>query len=156
MQKEKIDLDFDYAEFQIIKEPWNLYRLEDGALLKLKLVLIKVVREKQTDDKGNPILSFNHQNIVGVLSPPELRGQPSPEGKQPQIKQKDINFKPEKDEEWNEYQLEDGTVLKGKNVIVMVNKTDKFDSHGEPIYTVETQTIFKIIPKFNQVSVKKH
>ena len=50
----------------------------------------------------------------------------------------------ESDEKWNTYTLEDGTVLKVKQVVVQAAKSiDKPipGSNGEPLYHVKTQTL---------------
>ena len=57
----------------------------------------------------------------------------------------------ESDEKWNTYTLEDGTVLKVKQVVVQAGKSiDKPipGSNGEPLYHVKTQTLVTtIVPK---------
>lgn len=50
----------------------------------------------------------------------------------------------ESDEKWNTYTLEDGTVLKVKQVVVQAGRSiDKPipGSNGEPLYHVKTQTL---------------
>lgn len=50
----------------------------------------------------------------------------------------------ESDEKWNTYTLEDGTVLKVKQVVVQAGRSiDKPipESNGEPLYHVKTQTL---------------
>ena len=51
-----------------------------------------------------------------------------------------VSFKAIK-EEWSEYKLQDGTLLKVKPVVVDVIKTDKKDPYGFPIYIVKTATV---------------
>ena len=50
----------------------------------------------------------------------------------------------ESDEKWNTYTLEDGTVLKVKQVVIQAGRSiDKPipGSNGEPLYHVKTQTL---------------
>lgn len=48
-------------------------------------------------------------------------------------------------EYWNEYLVEDGTVIKIKLVAMNVYRIDDaYDPHGDPIYTVESQTIVTV------------
>ena len=50
----------------------------------------------------------------------------------------------ESDEKWNTYTLEDGTVLKVKQVVVQAAKSIDRPipgSNGEPLYHVKTQTL---------------
>lgn len=41
MSVEAADLDFD-----VLREPWNVYQLEEGPILRVKYVLTRVVRQK--------------------------------------------------------------------------------------------------------------
>ena len=135
------NLDFDYVDFDTVGEPWNLYKLENESLIKFKLVLVKVMPIK--NDPKN--YSLNTANVVGVESPSELRGTPTPsptKGTYNDFEKKDLNFIVAK-ESWNEYELKDGTTLKIKPAITAINKTKSFDSHGEPIYVVHSQVLVK-------------
>ena len=135
------NLDFDYVDFETVGEPWNLYKLENGSLIKFKLVLVKVIPNK--NDPKN--YSLNTANVVGVESPRELRGAPTlppTEGTYSDFEKKDLNFEVIK-ESWNEYKLKDGNTLKIKPAITVINKTKSFDSHGEPIYVVHSQVLVK-------------
>lgn len=141
----------EYIDFDVIKEDWNLYKIEDGTILKLKLVFIKVIREG-VDSVGNPIYSINSQNVVGIIPPKELMGPPSNRSYTPQeiadsIVKEDLKFEVIR-EDWNEYKLKDGTTLYIKPVVTMVSRTSLFDRRGEPIYNVQSQIIIKErIPK---------
>lgn len=135
------NLDFDYVDFETVGEPWNLYKLENGSLIKFKLVLVKVIPNK--NDPKN--YSVNTANVVGVESPRELRGAPTlplAKGTYDDFEKKDLNFKVIK-ESWNEYKLKDSNTLKIKPAITAINKTKSFDSHGEPIYVVHSQVLVK-------------
>ena len=134
---------FDYIDFEMVEEPWNLYKLEDGSLIKFKLVLIKVVPSK-TDPEN---YSFNTANVVGVQSPVELRGDPTlppTKGTYNDFEKKDLDFEVIK-ESWNEYKLKGGIIVKIKPAITAINKTKSFDRYGEPIYVVHSQPLIKPI-----------
>ena len=54
----------------------------------------------------------------------------------------------ESDEKWNTYTLEDGTVLKVKQVVIQAGRSiDKPipGSNGEPLYHVKTQTLVTVV-----------
>ena len=141
--KKNLDLDFDYIDFETVGlgEPWNLYKLENGSLIKFKLVLVKVIPNK--NDPKN--YSLNTANVVGVESPRELRGAqtlPPAKGTYDDFEKKDLNFEVIK-ESWNEYELKDGSILKIKPAITAIDKTTSFDSHGEPAYVVHSQVLVK-------------
>lgn len=49
----------------------------------------------------------------------------------------------EKKERWNEYLLDDGTILKMKLIVTKVVKTEEFNKQNEPIYSVQSQNIIR-------------
>lgn len=56
----------------------------------------------------------------------------------------DIDFKTIK-EEWNEYQVNDGTIIRMKVVVTNIVKlTDKYDKEGNPIYLVKSSNVLSI------------
>ncbi len=59
-------------DFEPLREQWNEYRLSDGTLLRMKLVIAKVLRLDKRNEAGEPIYVINSQNVVSVSVPPEL------------------------------------------------------------------------------------
>ncbi|AGK60409.1 hypothetical protein Asulf_00380 [Archaeoglobus sulfaticallidus PM70-1] len=59
------------------------------------------------------------------------------------VSAKKMNFKPVR-EEWNEYELEDGSKLYVKLVLVDVVRLDDFSPIGEPIYQIVSQNLVKV------------
>ena len=67
-------VDVDFSEEQ---ETWNIYRLNDGTIMKVKLVLRGVKRLKRYSPDGNPIYIIQTQNVVRTLDiPKELKAKP--------------------------------------------------------------------------------
>jgi len=66
-------VDFESADQ---REKWNVYSLEDGSELRVKLEITKVSRSKFFDATGDPIYFVDSENIVTVKSPPNLRSKP--------------------------------------------------------------------------------
>ncbi len=56
---------------------------------------------------------------------------------------KKLNFRTSK-EEWNEYELEDGTKLYVKLVLIDVVRLDEFSQLGEPVYNILSQNLVKV------------
>ena len=51
-------------------EKWNEYLLEDGTVLKMKLILKKIMRvENEFDSEGNPVYVMQTTNVTSVTSP---------------------------------------------------------------------------------------
>ena len=57
---------------------------------------------------------------------------------------KDIDFK-EKQEDWNIYELGDGTILKIKLVLTGVKRLKKWKPDGTPIYLVNSTNIVRTL-----------
>ncbi|MFC1770051.1 hypothetical protein ACFLZI_03255 [Nitrospirota bacterium] len=56
------------------QENWNTYLLEDGTVLKLKVVATEVARvEGHFDQEGNPLYMVKSTNVVTVDPPDELK-----------------------------------------------------------------------------------
>ena len=55
-------------------ERWNEYLLDDGTVLKAKLVLTNVFRvDGQYDPEGNPVYVIQSTNVLSVNAPEGLR-----------------------------------------------------------------------------------
>ena len=70
------------VDFEAVAEPWVTYKLSDGAILKVKIVVTGVVRlEGEHDHVGNPIYSVASTNVIRVTNAPkDLKGAPSVPG----------------------------------------------------------------------------
>jgi len=140
-----------FLEFEVEEEPWNIYDLRDGTRLKTKFILVTVLQEPAS--KGFS-LGFTSKVVVGAMPPQELMGKPSEPstGKELEssVVEEDIEFTTVR-EGWNRYKLENGIVLKIKNVLVQVSRTNRYDSKGVPIYIVNSGAIVKMkVPKASE------
>ncbi len=60
--------------YQTGAEYWNEYLVDDGSLLRVKLVATEVLRlDGRYDAEGNPIYILNSANIMTVEAPEELK-----------------------------------------------------------------------------------
>jgi hypothetical protein len=50
-----------------------------------------------------------------------------------------VNFKVISPEQWYEYQLQDGTILRVKTILATVIRLPEFNPDGDPIYVINTQ-----------------
>ena len=58
------------VEVNHASEKWNEYLLEDGTVLKMKLILKKILRvENEVDAEGNPVYVMQTTNVTSVTSP---------------------------------------------------------------------------------------
>jgi len=71
-------------KFKTIREDWNIYELEDGTILRAKLVASKISRgiDPETgdifylEDRGEPLYNIRHTVIVVAEVPKELMKEP--------------------------------------------------------------------------------
>ncbi len=141
---EVIEMDFD-----VLSEPWNVYQLEEGPILKIKYVLTRVL--KRREDGGRYSYAFKGQNVLAFSHvPPKLKGEPSREFYSPMELQASIVNESVRyttiAEEWNEYLAEDGTSIRVKLTVVKVSRTNKKDMDGDPIYLVQTSLLPQVQP----------
>jgi hypothetical protein len=55
-------------------EKWNDYLLEDGTVLKMKLILKKVLRvDNEYDGEGNPVYVMQSTNVSTITAPKNLK-----------------------------------------------------------------------------------
>ena len=60
--------------FQEGGEHWNEYLVDDGTLVRIKLIAKEVLRlDGQYDSEGNPIYLISSTNVTHVAAPDELR-----------------------------------------------------------------------------------
>lgn len=158
---------FEEVNFEIEKEIWNVYELEDGkhrVTLRMRAILTKLLRPRFIEPEipfiGVPKDAFgvpqgarkdefqmSFQNIVVVSScPSELMGQPTPPPIDlSKVPTEEVSFIPFF-EDWNVYKIADGELkLKIKLVVSSVNKAKGvYDQFGYPIYLV--QSTYAIVP----------
>lgn len=152
---------YEDVSFEIEKEVWNVYELDDRSIIKMRCILVKLLKSlKPTMISPQPdvpqkamALKFQSvfQNMVTVTkSPPELMGKPTrPLTPQELVKLKkiEVGYTPYL-EGWNIYRLPDGNKLKVKLVVSSVYRILKrFDPFGYPLYYVNSTNAIAPVPK---------
>lgn len=73
------EVDGTFVEVNSSNERWNEYLLEDGTVLKMKLILKKVMKiDGQYDPEGNPVYVMQSTNVSAINSPSHLRRPKNP------------------------------------------------------------------------------
>ena len=132
-------------DFKVKNEDWSIFQLADGTTIKSKLVLINVfARRSGKGFEG----TLQLQNVLGAFSPEELRGKPSePYAREElgkSIVKDDVDVAKVVHQPWNEYELDNGMVVKIKNVPVNIARTSKYDREGMPVYLVDAHAVAKV------------
>lgn len=132
-------------DFEVVKEPWNKYQIQDNSILKTRTILKKV--ERLTD--GDKI-SFNidAQTITVIYADSPLKGIANPEPVSKQELEKTID-KPDMrydtlEQDFNEYDLDDGTKMKIFTHVSSITRTTSRDKSGDPIYMVQSSSSLEI------------
>jgi len=61
-------------EFKSIKEDWNEYQINDGTIVRLKVVVTNVARiTDKYDNDGNPIYVVKSSNVLSISAPEKLK-----------------------------------------------------------------------------------
>jgi hypothetical protein len=56
-------------DFKVIKEDWNRYELEDGSIIKVKLIASNFVKlNNEFDEDGNPLYVLKSSNVM-IIEP---------------------------------------------------------------------------------------
>lgn len=59
--------------FKGLKEEWNEYQAEDGALLRLKVVVSEIFRLDEFDQDNKPIYVIKSSNVLSSSVPEHLK-----------------------------------------------------------------------------------
>jgi len=61
-------------EINQASEYWNQYLLEDGSIVKIKLVATKILRlDNEYDAEGSPVYFVQSTNVLSVNAPDSLK-----------------------------------------------------------------------------------
>ena len=136
-------------EFDIIREVWSSYDLEDGTLLRCRSILLKVMGPKNLPPKGAEFpLGFSFHQINTVTAPPSLRGTPNPTPvplpELQRLPSEEVDVATEH-EAWNLYRIRRIPQVRGlktKVVVTTVLKVPKqYDQEGNPQYIVNSTVL---------------
>ena len=67
--------------FTAKQEPWAIYELEDGSMVRIRIMLVKAIEHRGPDGKmafgpnGEPMIEFKMQQIMDVDWSPEITAQ---------------------------------------------------------------------------------
>ena len=127
-------------DFTVLREDWCRYDLSDGAILKVKVVLTKVYKNQgRLMCEIHPIYVIL-TNEIGV---PDSKTYSVEDLRSAIISH--IGFTTII-QDWNEYEVDDGTTIKIQPLVLKIIKTSKFDSKGFPKYICDIQGNMKMDP----------
>ncbi|NWG09147.1 MAG: hypothetical protein HXX80_02345 [Nitrososphaerales archaeon] len=132
-------------DFAVIKEDFSRYLIHDGAILKVKIVVKKILRTAELTAQGYPAgTSIDSVNAVAAIVPQALKREPSKEPWDPRRDVgEEVKFEPQ-EEKWQEYMTTEGYRILIKPVLTKVFRYNKYNDYGEPIYSAVIQSITNI------------
>lgn len=132
-------------DFVVMSEDFSRYLLQDGTILKVKIVVRKIFRAAEITPQGYPVsIGIDSINAIAAIVPPGLKGPPSRERFDPtKDVGEEIKFEP-MEEKWQTYMTPEGYRIMVKPVLTKVIKYNKFNQFGEPIYSAVIQSITNI------------
>ena len=140
-------IDFEEMEFTIENEEWNEYELKDGAKVRGRIILNKIIR----DPYNQNTFSFDvAKPIWTVFAPMALRGESNWDGLKKDSSKFEVHVN-KNHEPWNVYRIvKTDQKVKVKLTATEVNRwADKYDVKGLPVYDIPTKVTFDISQKKN-------
>lgn len=136
----------EYVEvpFEVVKEEWNTYLMEDGSIIRGRAVLLRIrLQPDSTQNRFHTALDV--QNILVVSAPPNLRGkatEPPTADEMLYPARYGVAVKVLKGEErYNVYRvLPRGPVFKTKLIAsdTAFRLAGRYDRDGQPVYVLQT------------------
>jgi len=134
------------ADFAVLREDYTRYLVEDGSVLRVKVVVRKILKTPVNSPQGYPLqMGLDSINVVSAQVPDRLKRKPSSE--QVDVARevgKEMKFELMGEQRDQEYMTSDGLRVLLKPVVTKVIRYDKYNAFGEPIYNAITQAITNI------------
>lgn len=123
------------VDFRVVHEDYCRYQLEDGALRRVKMCMLKIVETENRGLGGYPEFAFQVRNILTALVPDRLKSTPSPQDIVDKRDAEEMGFTVREDA-WQEYELVDGFLVRVKPIVIKIFKYKGHNAFGEPVYSV--------------------
>ena len=138
-------IDSKEVDFVVLKEDYSRFLVHDGTCIKAKIVVKKIFFNPQKTPEGYPAgIAVDTSNAISALVPQSLKRTPSTEQMNPQKdKGEEVKFEEQKIE-IQEYMTPDGFKITVKPIVTKIFKYDKYNSYGEPTYSLALQAITNI------------
>jgi len=141
------------VDFKIVCEDWTKYSLTDGTLLRVRIGVLKIVKEG-IGELGLPNFGVATNNLVSVICAKDLLRTKADAVTTPITPQEikdgiDIDYQPVEAGKWQEYQTVDGyTVLLRPELgkVVRLRRYAPIGTSGlwEPVYWANIQQVHRL------------
>jgi hypothetical protein len=137
------------VDFDVVKENWTRYSLSDKTLLRVRIGVLKVVKQG-VSQIGTPNFAVASQNILSAMVPPSLINKDEAKKPHREITADDIKAGTDLDfdlvekPEWQEYRTKDGWIVMIKPEVGKIVKLNLYNELGEPAYWANIQSTFRV------------
>ena len=136
-----------YLDFEVIKESWNKYSLQDGTKFKVRTILESVWSEQE---KGMIKHNVTVTNIHVWLCDSTVQGEPSTKQRTPKQLEESIEVQScpytTIQYEPSEYVLDDGSRIVLHDTLVNIARTSLFNNVGDRIYIIKSTGQMSVEP----------
>lgn len=136
-----------WLDFDIIKERWNKYRLEDDSILKTRTILKRV---RYTPTKNYMPYDVEMDFLIAIHANPALRGKANPNRLSNDEILKNVEVEDMQyhnlEHEPNEYMLDNGTKVVIHTDIANISRSSLREQYGNPVYSVFVNNTTRIKP----------
>ena len=136
-----------YVDFEVIKESWNKYSLQDGTKFKVRSILQSVWTEKVDGKTKHNVEVAQHQVW---LCDPSVQGNPDTRQYAPEQLGENIEVKrclyTTIQYESSEYMLDDGFRIVMHDTLDNIARTSLFNAVGDRIYIVTSTGQLNVTP----------
>ncbi len=138
----------EIVDFDVIKENWHIYELEDDTTVRTKTVLMNILDGGPSEE--NPkihkyVLQAKLLNVVS--SPNHLKGKKDKSWRVSELEkfitESNMKFRQLKDGGPAEYRTKKG-IITVQSRIRQVDKTSKYDARGNPAYIIRAESVMLI------------
>lgn len=142
---EQSDDELEYLDVRARREEWNVYKLADGTILKLRVVVTRINRPRVIGAQVVPDIS----NVMLICNPPRnkkgppMLSRPGPGELTDAIIDPDMRFTTIK-EPVNEYLTTDGKRVLVRLRLYNLASTSKYDAKGDPIYLINAKPVVTV------------
>jgi hypothetical protein len=135
-------------DFDIVKENWSVYNLEDGNKIRARVMLVSIKGQRVPPQKGD-LVAPETSLTLKIDAPPNRRGPKGSPATPEEINDPKNHNGTEvgilnSNEPWNEYHVSNTDIrIRVKLVLNIVWRIkDRFDNLGDPVYVVN----FTVVP----------
>jgi hypothetical protein len=132
------------VDFSIVNEDWSRYIVNDGTVIRVRIMVRKILRTAEVNPQGYPNFSIESMNVVSALVPDRLKGEPSKEPWNPKVDRGEETKFDTMEEKWQIYHTHDGFKISVRPVVTKIFSYNKYNELREPIYNLNIQQILNV------------